>query len=192
MKSAPERSIFRESALKKYLQRQEQGILLRVASPPIILFFWVALLFLLGAGGLAWSIQVPISVRGEGVVLEQGAAGQGESSVVAVFFFSLDHLADLHVGQPATVIIGSIASNLHGRVENVEASAISPNEARSRFNLQGGLTQVITEPSITVTVSIGPAASMRIYAGSLCDAQIQVGSRSVFSLLPGFNHILGK
>jgi hypothetical protein len=192
MKSAPERSIFRESAIKKYLQRQEQGILLQVVSPPIILFFWVALLLLLGAGGLAWSIQVPISVRGEGVVLEQGAAGQGESSVVAVFFFSLDHLADLHVGQPATVIIGSIASNLHGRVENVEASAISPNEARSRFNLQGGLTQVITEPSITVTVSIGPAASMRIYAGSLCDAQIQVGSRSVFSLLPGFNHIWGK
>ena len=189
---APERSIFRESAIKKYLQKQEQGILLRVASPPIVLFFWVALLFLLGAGGLAWSIQVPISVRGQGVVLEQGVAGQGESSVVAVFFFSLDHQADLHVGQPATVIISSTASNLHGTIENVETSAISPNEARSRFNLQGGLAQVITGPSITVTISIGSVASMSIYAGSLCDAQIQVGSRSVLSLLPGFSHIFGK
>src|SRR5258708_16113605 len=109
--AAPERSIFRESAIKKYLQKQEQGILLRVASPPIVLFFWVALLFLLGAGGLAWSIQVPISVRGQGLILEQGAAGQAKRSVVAVLFLSLDHHADLHVGQPAAMLICSATSH---------------------------------------------------------------------------------
>lgn len=189
---ASERSIFRDSAIKKYLQRQEQGILLHVASPPIILFFWIVLLFLLGAGGLAWSIRVPISVQGQGLVIEQGATGQVEGSVVAVLFLALDDQADLHVGQPATVTIGSAASHLQGTVESVGTTAISPDEARSRFNLQGGLAQVITEPSITVTISIGPAASTQIYAGSLCDAQIQVGSRSVLSLLPGFQHIFGK
>src|SRR5258708_100359 len=34
--------------------------------------------------------------------------------------------------------------------------------------------------------------SSRMYAGSLCDAQIQVRSQRVLSLLPGVNQILGK
>jgi hypothetical protein len=189
---APEQSIFRENAIKKYLQKQEQGILLRVASPPIVLLFWVASLFLLGAGGLAWSIQIPVLVQGQGLILEQGAAGQVEGNVVATLFLSPGDQASLHVGQSVSVIVSSTASDLHGTIENIETSVISPDEARSRFNLQGGLAQVITGPSITVTVSLGSAASMHIYTGSLCAAQIQVGSRSVLSLLPGFDHILGK
>lgn len=52
--TTPSQSIFRESAIKRYRQRQEQSVLLRVAPPPAMLFFWTALLLLLGAGIIAW------------------------------------------------------------------------------------------------------------------------------------------
>ena len=190
--SAPEGSIFREAAIKKYLHKQEQGIPLRVASPPVKLFFGVLLLFLLGAMGFAWSIQVPISVGGQGLVLEQGVAGRTESRVVAVLFLLPNYRANIHIGEPARVLIGSGASSLSGTVTNMAASAISPDEARSRFNLQGMSAQVITEPTIIVTISLEPATSMRVYDGSLCDIQIQTGSQSILSLLPGLNGIFGK
>lgn len=189
--AAPERSLFRESAIQKYQQRQEQSILLRVASPPIVLIFWVVFLFLAGAGGLAWSIRVPISVQGQGVMLAQEEKGQTESGLVAMLFLSIASRGDLRIGQPAIVTIGSTAS-LHGTVAQIGTAIISPQEARSRFDLQGGLAQVITQPSLLVTIALGTASSAPIYAGSLCDAQIQVTTQSVLSLLPGFRLLLRK
>lgn len=187
-----ERSIFRESAIERYQRRQEQGILLRVAYPPALIFFWIFLLLLFGAGGLVLSIQVPILVQSQGAVVEQRVIGQARGVVVAVLFFSPDQLTELHTGQPAVVSIGSMPINVSGVVEHVDATVISPDEARSRFNLQGGLAQVIVGPSITVTISIGLAAANRVYIGSLCSAQIQTGSQRVLSSLPGFNQLLGR
>lgn len=188
----PERSIFRESAIKKYRQRQEQGIVLHAASPPVWVFLWVVLLLLFGAGGFAWSVEVPISVQGQGVVVEQETPGQVGSEVVAVLFFSPDQTLNLHEGQPATVSIGANVLTVVGSIGRVDTALISPNEARSRYNLQGGLAQIVSGPSITVSILLGTAASDQIYAGSLCGAQIRVGSRRVLSFLPGFKQIFGK
>jgi hypothetical protein len=185
-----ERSIFRESAIKRYHQRQEQGTLLHVAYPPAVLFLWIFLLLLVGAGGFVGSIQVPILAQSQGVVVEQGANEQAEAAVMAVLFLSPKQLTDLHIGQPALVSIGPTPINVPSAVEHVDSAIISPNQARSRYNLQGGLAQVITGPSITVTLFIGPAASNQMYAGSLCNAQIQTGSQSALSLLPGFNQLM--
>jgi hypothetical protein len=179
----PEQPIFRESAIKRYQQRQEQGILLRVSYPPALIFFWIFLLLLLGTGVFVWSVQVPVLVQSQGTVIEQKMVGQVGTNVVAVLFFSPAQLADLHIGQSAIVSIGSTPIN--GSVENVDKTIISPDEARSRFNLQGGLAQIITEPSIVVTISMKQAASTQIYVGSLCNVQIQTGSQSVLSSLPG-------
>ncbi|WP_149403782.1 hypothetical protein [Dictyobacter arantiisoli] len=187
-----ERPVFRESALERYQQRNEQGILLRVSYPPALIFFWIFLLILFGVGGFAFSIQVPVVIQGQGVVIVQKVAGQSRAAVVAELFFSPDQLTHLHTGQSAVVNIGSSPINVSGIVEHVDTNLMSPDEARSRFNLQGGLAQVIIGPSITVTLSIRSAASIQVYAGSLCNAQIQTGSQSVLSLLPGFNQFLGK
>jgi hypothetical protein len=184
--SASEQPIFRESAIKRYQQRQEQGILLRVSYPPALVFFWIFLPLLLIGGGFAWSIHVPIQMQGQGVIVEQNMAGQIGTRVVAVLFFAPHQLTGLHKGQSVVVSIGSMPINVSGSVEQVDTVLISPNEARSRFNLQGGLAQVIPGPSITVTISLGVAASTRMYAGSLCNVQIQTGTQSVLSLLSGF------
>ncbi len=187
-----ERSIFRDSAIKRYHQRQEQGVILRVASPPAFAIFWLVSLFLLGAGGLAWATQVPISVNGQGIVIEQNPTGQIGHEVVALLFFPPDQQAKLRAGQSATVSIGPTATNITGTVEQVATAVISPDMARSRFNLQGGLAQIITEPSIIVTIHIGSVTAMQMYAGSLCSAQVNIGSQRVLSLLPVFSQIFGQ
>lgn len=183
-------SIFREKALEKYLRKQEQTILLRLASPPMFAFFWILLLLLLGAGFIAWQTRVPISVTAQGIVMEQGATGQAEGQVMAVLFLSPGQQASIHQGEPAQISISSTSTLVTSTVASVETQVISPSEARTRFNLQGGLAQVITGPSVLVTIPIEPAASAHLYAGSLCSASIQIGSRSLLSLLPGFNKIL--
>jgi hypothetical protein len=179
-------SIFRESAVQKYLQRQEQGVLLRAISPPMFALFWILLLFLLSAGILAWCVQVPVSIAGQGVVVAQNTAGSA-GEVVAALFFAPDRRADLRIGQPVTITIGPGTSRLTSSIERVETNVISPDDARTRFGLQGSLTQVITAPSVIVYAQLGSAASASIYAGSLCAAQVQIGSQRVLSLFPGFN-----
>jgi hypothetical protein len=185
-----ERSIFRDSAIKRHHQRQEQGVILRVASPPAFAIFWIVSLLLLGAGGLAWATQVPISVHGQGIVVEQNSIGQSGHEVVALLFFPPAQQAKLHTGQSATVNIGSTTTNITGIVEYVATAVISPEAARSRYNLQGGLGEVITEPSIIVTIHIFQYP--QTYAGSLCSAQVYIGSQRVLSLLPVFDQIFGK
>lgn len=195
-----ERSIFRESAIKKYLQRQEQGVLLRVISPPAFALLWIVLLLLLGASVLAWAIEVPISAIGQGVIVQQTAdggttdgttaAGQNVQEVVAALFFSPDQQGSLHQGQSVTMNVGLTSSSLTGSIARVETGVISPQEARQRFNLQGALTQVVTGPSVLVLVDIGPVSSAHGYVGSVCAAQVRIGSQRVLSLLPGFKQLL--
>jgi hypothetical protein len=50
--------------------------------------------------------------------------------------------------------------------------------------------QVVTGPSVVAFVNMGSASSTRTYVGSLCAAQVHIGSQRVLSLLPGFNQIL--
>ncbi|GHO83130.1 hypothetical protein [Dictyobacter formicarum] len=187
-----ERPIFRKSAIERYQQKHEQGVLLRVSYPPALIFFWIFLLALVGAGGFALSIQVPVVIQGQGVVIEQKISEQNETATVAKLFIAPNQRTHLHTGQPAVISIGSPPINVTGVVEHVDTNIISPDEARSRFKLQGGLAQVVIGPSTIVTISIGSTASARLYAGSLCNAQIQTGSQSVFSLLPGVNQLLEK
>jgi hypothetical protein len=193
MMAAWERSIFREQAIKKYIQRQEQSVLLRVISPPAFVFLWILLLLFLGMGILIWSVQVPITVAGQGVVSEGGTegetAGQEGQEVVAVLFLPPGQQAGLRVGQLANVSIGTSQISLTGIIEHVATDLISPSEARTRFKLQGEFAQLITGPSVMVTIRIGPASSAHIYVGSLCSAQMQVGSQNVLSLLPGLQQI---
>lgn len=182
------RSIFRESAIQKYLKRQEQGVLLRVITPPAFLLLWIVLIFFLGAVGLAWMVEVPVSLTGQGIIIEQNK--QGASEVVAALFFPPDQLGDLHRGQSVNMSVGSTASSLTGSITSIETQVISPEEARQRFNLQGALVQVVAGPSIVAFVDIGSASSTRVYVGSVCAAQVRIGSQRVLSLLPGFNQFL--
>ena len=63
------RPLFREHALKEYMQRREKDILPRSVAPPTILFVWILLVLTLTMTFLAWWTQVPIEVSGNGLLL---------------------------------------------------------------------------------------------------------------------------
>lgn len=182
------RSIFREDAYKRYLQRQKQSIILRLTTPPVWIFAWLLLLFFLGAGLLAWRTQVPVFVGGQGILTRQNATN-GEN-IVAVLFVPARQQGHIHPGQPVELHVGPTTTPLHGVVEGSETRVMSPLDIRTRFQLQGENASLVAEPSVTVVVRLASPSSANLYAGSACSARVQVGSQSVLSLLTGLNHLV--
>jgi hypothetical protein len=118
-----------------------------------------------------------------------GSTAQAGTEVVALLFLSPEQQTNLHVGEPVNINIGSGMGSFTGSIERVEAGVLSPSDIRTRFNLQGVLAQAISGPSAVATVRLGPDSSMRTYVGSLCRANVQVGSESVLTMMPGFDQI---
>lgn len=172
------RGIFRNKALKYYQQSQERDILPRFVAPPVFLFLWILLGLLLASTVLAWLARVPTSVTGSGVVLDQKQAPSNASGAVAALFLPATSSGLVRPGQPVQVQIGADVP-LTTTILTVEPGVKSPSEIRATY------AQVIAEPSVVVLIGLGPGISAQVYAGSLLQAQVQVGSQRILSLLPG-------
>ncbi|GHO43746.1 hypothetical protein [Ktedonospora formicarum] len=183
-------NIFREDAYKRYLQRQEQGIVLRLVAPPTWIFLWLLLVLFLGATILAWLVRLPVFVTGQGILIQQETANEKSQYVSAALFLASIKQTHIHPGQPTELSVGSTATPLHGTIDHIEAHTESPLNIRTRFGLQGENTQLVSGPSVVVIIRLEPEASGNLYAGSAFSARIQVGSQSALSLLPGLNQIL--
>ena len=181
------RSIFREDAYKRYLQRQKQSIILRLATPPVWIFAWLLLLFFLGAGLLAWRTQVPVFVGGQGILTRQDSPHG--ASIVAVLFVPARQQEQIHPGQPVELWVGPQATPLRGVVEHIETRVTSPLDIHTRFQLQGESASMVAEPSVTAAIRLDATLSANLYAGSTFSARVQVGSQSVLSLLPGLSRL---
>lgn len=182
------RSIFRDEAYKRYLQKQKQSTVLRLATPPVWAFAWLLLLFFLGSALLAWRIQVPVFVGGRGIVMQEHST-HGET-IVAVLFVPADQQKQIHPGQPADIRVGPKAIPLWGVVASLEPRAMSPLDIRTRFQLQGESASMVTEPSVAAILRLDATLSANLYAGSTFSASVQVGSQSVLSLLPGLSQLV--
>lgn len=175
------RPIFRARALKHSIQRQEKDVLPHLVSPPVFLCFWILLGSLLIAGWIAWQGEVPTYVAGSGIML---AAPPGQHEATALVFLPVNGSLKLGTGLPIRLRIGATGPQGTGRIEKIEPGSISPLEAQKRYALDGTAGQIIAQPSIVLIARVGPPLSARLYAGSVVSAQVQSGSRRVFSLLP--------
>lgn len=185
--------LFREKALKQYMQKQEKDILLRPVSPPVFACSWILLCLFLLAAFLAWWQEVPTFVEGSGVILAQGQANTATSDkAVILIFLPATYAGQIRSKLPVRVQIGSEGPELSSTVEHVEPGIISPTEARKRYLLDSDTAQILTQPSIALTVMPETALPAHGYAGSLVSAQVQIGSRRVLSLLPGFSQLIGN
>jgi hypothetical protein len=186
----PTHSIFRDRALKHYVQRREKDILPRFVSPSFFVFFWILLGLLAFVGLLAWSEQIPTYAAGSGVILAHSSHSK-DNEAVALVFLPSDHLLPLRLGLPIQVQVGAMGPHLTATIMKVEPGIISPYTARLRYALDGTESQVITQPSIVVIVGLGSMISARIYAGSFVRVQVQVGSRRILSFFPGLDRLIG-
>jgi len=123
------------------------------------------------------------------LVTNTGNTEQAGTEVVALLFLPPGQRTNLHAGEPVKVSLGSATSSYTGSIESVESGVLSPSDIRTRFNLQGAPAQTISGPSAVITVRIGTDSSMHTYVGSLCHADIQIGSQSVLAMLPGLDQV---
>jgi hypothetical protein len=186
------RTIFRHKALQQYEQSRNKTVLPRYVSPPVFVFLWILLGLLAIAGMAAWLGHVPTYVAGSGVVLDPGSTTQqrGNEAVAIIFVPATPSLA-LRPGLPVQVQIGSTGPQVASTIMTVEPGIVSPSEARDRYALGGVAPAVITQPSVVVTARLGSSIQAQVYAGSIVSAQVQVGTRSILSLLPGLGSLFG-
>lgn len=179
------RAIFRNKALQFYAKSQVRDILPRFVAPPVFVFLWILLGLLLIATVAAWLGQVPTYVSGTGIVLNHGEeVSQAGDPAMAVIFLPATAGLHLTVGLSVLVQPGPASSQITTTIEAVEPGVLSPAAARQLYALNGNLALIVTQPSLAVMISLGKDSSAQRYAGSIINAQIQIGSRRVLALLP--------
>ena len=181
--------LFRRQALEHYVQSREKNILPRLARPPVFLLLWM-LLSLTGVTLIvAWFGRVPVYIGGSGIVIEHNIIQNRQSvhSSIAVVFVPVTPAHPVHIraGNPVRLQIGTQGQPFTTTVDVVEPAILGPNEIQQRYAFGSRLSSLITDPSIVVSIKLGPAFSSPVYAGSLINAQIQVDSTSVLLSLFG-------
>jgi hypothetical protein len=187
---ALDRSIFRERAIEKYMQRQEINVVLRLVSPRVSGFLWALCLLFFAAGMLAWSIQTPVVASGQGIVIQQNANRVNQT--VVLLLLPTNQLASLRVGQSVSVTINAMSVSFNSTIQNVEPTVMSPNTIRTQFNVPASLAQVIMGPSAVAIANVVPASQASAYLGSESQISVQVGSESALSMLPGVGDTLNN
>jgi hypothetical protein len=189
--SQAQRPLFREHALKHYLQKREKDILPRLVSPPTFICGWFLLCLVVAVGVVAWLEKVPIFVNGSGIVLAQEQGNVSGDGGTARVFLPASQARLVHVGETSLLQVGRTGPSFTTRIVHVEPGLLSPDDVHKRYGFNYYGMPVITEPSVAVDVKIKPSVLSRLYAGSPVSAQVQIGTRRVLSLLPGFDSLIG-
>lgn|SRR5579885_759590 len=172
------------------MQRQEKHVVLRLASPRMFLSLWLLLLLAISGGVLVWSIQVPVMIQGKGLVVQLKAAnGKMLHEGDVLLIFPPDQQASLKKGQPVTITITSASITFHSSIQTIEDGVMSPAEISTQFNSHLPLALTIAGPAVVAIAPVEPMSAIQTYLGSQCQVQVQIGSRSALSLLPGYNTV---
>ena len=176
--------IFRNEAIAQYRQRRDKTTLPKFIPFPIMFLLWGLLILLLLAGGLAWYEQIPIYTTAAGTVLDQHSQGvkvKDHAETVVALFLPTAQMSHIHVGQSATVQIGSAQTKFTGTVVKLEPTITSPRTLQQRY---GAAANVVTGPSVVALIQFKDASSAN-YVGSVVVATVQTGSQRIISLFPG-------
>ena len=181
----PRRQIFRQQALNQYVQRREKDILPRSVAPPVFLFLWILLGLLLTTIILAWQTHVPTSIQAAGVLTQNGhITPQSNGEILAMLFVPMTTSMELQTGQTVRLQLLATGEQVTATIRSIALDVITPDDARQRYGLTGDLVFSITQPSVVVMASLPTPLPADVSAGRSVSAQVQVGSRSVLSLLP--------
>lgn len=180
MVSAPKGLIFRKEAIEKYSQGRDKNVLPQFVLPPVFVFLWCLLALFISAGITAWLGRVPVYVTGIGVVLDPSSSGNiANGETTAVIFIPYSPSLRLQAGQPVKMQLGLTGPRITAAIQAVDPHVLSPSKVRKHFLVS------ITDPSVAVTVLV--ESQLSLYTGSLVQAQVEVGSRRLLSLFPGFD-----
>jgi hypothetical protein len=183
---APRNQIFRDKALKHYMQSREKDVLPNFSSVPVAIFGWLLLGLLIATGLVAEYGQIPVSVAGSGIILGLGNPAQaGSDGTIALAFFPPSAAARLHAGQAALLQISANGVQLTSVIAQVEPGMSSPIAALEHYGQKVSSSAQGNQPTVVVLFKLGPRFPASDYAGSALAVQVNAGTQSLFSAITG-------
>lgn len=181
------RSIFRDQALRHYLEGREKEVLPRLVSQRMFLSLWALLVLLaVAVGGGAYLVKVPDYTSGPAIVLDKEAAGRYGGGTLVAAFLAPEYLPDLKKDEKLLLRLDPGGRGLPRPIAAVEPNVVSPKTARARFGL-GDAAVGIRQPSAVVVAALEPlprGAANSNNSGAIYWADVEVGSRTALSLFP--------
>jgi hypothetical protein len=189
-----DRQIFREQALKQYMQKQEKDITLNIFPSSVFTILWILFSLMLLATLLALKQQVPRFIAGPGIVLSQHEANLSTSNdMVVMSFLPATSIKQFHVGQKAIVQLAPGNPGFTGTIQYIEPGALSPADIQRKYMQNRNAVLNITQPSFVAEIKPAKRPLLAAsYTGSLVITQINVGSQSILSLLTGVGTFIGE
>jgi hypothetical protein len=181
------RRIFRESAVRRYNERLERVELPRYATMPWTRLAWAVGGLMLLLAALLSATRLPFFAVGPGVVIHNDAT---DGTAVAALL-PAEYAAQLRLGQTAQLSLMADSAPedaLSATVTAVEPMPLSPAAVRARYGLDAATGALVEGPVAVVLLSFNLPADQ--WEGSVADVRIEVGSRSVLSLVPGLDRLL--
>jgi hypothetical protein len=170
------------------LQRHEVSAAGSVRSDVIALriarWLWVLIALLAVGGAVAATARVPEVAEGWAVT-DAAPGADGAMGAHAVVLMNSSDAGRLRVGQPVTLEFPG-AQPLQRSVTSVVPGVLDPAEARRRWaSIPDGAIEG-TSPIVAVLVPLAaPDSGMSaVAAGAVGQAEVEIGTRSVGSLLP--------
>ena len=173
------RQLFRTQALEHYARNRQRDVLPMFITPPTFLFLWCFLLITGSATFFAWQEHVPVYAQVLGIILVPA-----KGSPTALLFAPPGSTSDITVGQTLPFQVSATGQQLRGSVTSIDARSTSPEEARARYTLTGDAQWLITRPATVVHLTLTPQGAAQFVDHLSISAQVQVGSRSLLTMLP--------
>lgn len=198
--NAPKSSIFRDEAVRRYVESREKSVLPRIVSPQTFLYLWSLLGLLAASSIIAWFTKIPVYASGTAVVTRwHQAEGRGEELVVVAFLPS-HYINKLKTDQKLFLKFDGMGvrgafpqgNRLSRTILSVEPQIRSPDAVQKQFELSPSVAQAITQPVAVVIArwlhpplaSQFPTQLPALYLGSLGRAEVEIGQERTISLVP--------
>lgn len=181
------RPIFRDAAIKYYMQSREKTVLPRFVSPPVFTLLWIFFALCIIAALLAWNIQIPTYIASTGFVTgpDQPATTTSQEQTRVMLFIPAGSFTLLKNGQTVQIQLPGGGPPVT-RTVTALGPVLSPADVLKLFGLP-----LTAAPTGLAVVALGPTSSWHIYLRSLVSAQIRVGSSRVLSFIPGLDRLIG-
>lgn len=178
--------IFRDDAVRRYIESREKSVLPRLLSPQTFLYLWSLLGLLAASSFIAWFAKIPIYASGSAVVTrwQSKAEGIGEDPVV-VAFLPPQHVTRLRTNQKLFLKFDGVGVRFSRTILIVEPAIRSPDSIQNA--LSPSAAQAIAQPVAVVIARWEPVPTdlpASVYLGSLGRAEVEIGSQRAISLLP--------
>jgi hypothetical protein len=178
--------IFREHAVRHYIQRSEQSVLPKTISPFVFMLCWLGLALTILISFLIWSVPLPNYVDTLGIPIPPHSAANTSATNTFLVFFPRGAQAYVQQGQTVKLNINSVSSPLTARITQFKTQPLQADAIKQRYGLNPNILQPFPPDGVLVGIVTTPQMiSLQSLMGGRVIIRYQSGTIKALSLLLG-------